>query len=492
MAKPMMIRSINRRGMWHDFNTTFLLFGGGLWWWLFWIHGVATANAANTIFVPNRTVQQRIDLLTKFMTIKPYWDFETEYGIGYPLTIKPSNEWGFKGCLINHNDTVEAFFDNSIFMYGPKLALGEVCRQDSKLVTWTASSGYVQAMNAGILNRFLYLASNTTCTPYRSASSATNVSVIKAYYQPLICAAGQDYTEARLCLDIDECQEQNECPVNSLCQNKDPGYECHCDSLKGYANQDTGLSLVPKVGGVCVMSLIRLLISNVQATRFDISMSGVTVTEAVLQLYLIDENGAPAIDQQCKFTLTFSSSTQVRNITFEGLNQGTRHKIMLKTSSNKTWSDFIITKCYSEIIGGDETGMPDSVGAVQEEGYIMFNFIDNSMCKDAYSFARGCLDGSANMLSKEVFTPDYYYFSGGKLREKYNPGRQAADNLRISRLQVGQQYAYEIRATSKQEWRISSWARVLHTVRWQASIDGHVTLKPAASHGRGHDGQLYT
>jgi len=80
------------------------------------------------------------------------------------------------------------------------------------------------------------------------------------------------------------------------------------------------------------------------------------------------------------------------------------------------------------------------------------------------------------MLLKEVFIPDYYYFLGEKLREKYNPGHQAANNLHILRLQVGQQYTYEIHATSKQEWR----ARVLHTVCWQASIDGHVTLKPVA------------
>jgi len=62
---------------------------------------------------------------------------------------------------------------------------------------------------------------------------------------------------------------------------------------------------------------------------------------------------------------------------------------MLKMPSNETWSDFIITKCYSEIIGGDEIGMLDSVGAIQEEGYIMFNFINNLMCKDVYSFSCG-------------------------------------------------------------------------------------------------------
>jgi len=111
--------------------------------------------------------------------------------------------------------------------------------------------------------------------------------------------------EAGLCLDIDECQEQNKCPVNSLCQNKDPDYECHCNSMKGYANRDTGLSLVPKVDGVCIMSAICLLVSNIKSTQFDVSVSSVTVTEATLQLYLTDENGAPVISQQCKFTRTF-------------------------------------------------------------------------------------------------------------------------------------------------------------------------------------------
>jgi len=87
-----------------------------------------------------------IDLCNKFTIIKFCWDFELDYGIGYPLTIKLSNKWSFKGCLIDCNYTTTMFNDNSIVVYGPKLALSEVCQQDSKLITWTAYSAYILAM----------------------------------------------------------------------------------------------------------------------------------------------------------------------------------------------------------------------------------------------------------------------------------------------------------------------------------------------------------
>jgi hypothetical protein len=47
-------------------------------------------------------------------------------------------------------------------------------------------------------------------------------------------------------------------------------------------------------------------------------------------------------------------------------------------------------------------------------------------------------------------------------------------------LQVGHDYFYHIRASARQPWRNSQPTTIRHTVQWQASIEGQVTLRPKA------------
>jgi hypothetical protein len=62
----------------------------------------------------------------------------------------------------------------------------------------------------------------------------------------------------------------------------------------------------------------------------------------------------------------------------------------------------------------------------------------------------------------------------------YSPGRQATDDLRISKLNVGQKYYYSIRASSRTSFRSSNPTIVEHKIMWQASIDGKVSLSEAS------------
>jgi hypothetical protein len=63
---------------------------------------------------------------------------------------------------------------------------------------------------------------------------------------------------------------------------------------------------------------------------------------------------------------------------------------------------------------------------------------------------------------------------------QFSPSLQAADDLRRSQLIVGQNYYYSIRASSRSNYRNSNPTIVEHKIKWQASIEGKVTLSDAS------------
>ena len=93
-------------------------------------------------------------------------------------------------------------------------------------------------------------------------------------------------------------------------------------------------------------------------------------------------------------------------------------------------------------------------------------------------------------IAKSVFTPNYNFYSRQACASNtVAPGRQAADNLRVSSLEVGKEYSYCVRATgrsymqnplgpSKGLLTSSNEACAMHRVRWEGSISGKVTLPP--------------
>ena len=191
----------------------------------------------------------------------------------------------------------------------------------------------------------------------------------------------------------------------------------------------------------------------------------------------------------------FTSLQQTRTFAFSDLQPGSRYVLHItyldisKDPNNprvgKThFGPIVTTKCFCNIVDGDESGKPDSALVLQKQGFVQFQWIDNSRCEDAYSFSRNHVSETTNGVvvgDQEVFTSDYYFFSQQQCaQDPYVPGRQVADDLRISNLIVGQDYQYHIRASSKYPWRNSNQTTMKHTVLWQASIDGQVTLEESA------------
>ena len=86
------------------------------------------------------------------------------------------------------------------------------------------------------------------------------------------------------------------------------------------------------------------------------------------------------------------------------------------------------------------TGTPRSFVVKQDEGYVTFDFVDDSRCEDAFAFSR---DGGS-------FVPDYRYLAAEECSDKViSPGVAAADDLRKSKLTVFKQYMYCVRAVGQ-------------------------------------------
>jgi len=145
----------------------------------------------------------------------------------------------------------------------------------------------------------------------------------------------------------------------------------------------------------------------------------------------------------------------------------------------------------------DLTGRPRNFKVLQQDGYVMFEFEDNSLCEEAFSFSRSNeVDEFLTDFSKgaESFTSDFFYSSSKPFGMPVKPERESSDDLRISQLEVGRKYAYCVRAVradhymdspfeAVDERRIltsSSSACAAHKIEWEASIDGLVTTEPNA------------
>jgi len=433
--------------------------------------GLASSQA---IVVPGRTDVQRQQLCDTYKTNTIAWN--KKQGGPFAIQKADSNTYTFlpkSGCIGISNP----------------LSVAVECSTAPKRWSWITVAGLrALATQVGNTNLCISPAFRFGVVPcnYLLYSASTDVTSI---VKPAHCPCGQDFipgTTQGACNDIDECQEDNGCPVNSFCTNVVGDYKCTCEA--GYLHPASGGAQVPKFG-TCEES-VSFQPHSIAPFSFmmDISRVG-TNKNVMLSLYQVAEGAADLlvpVQQHAKIDATFTSFSDLQTFTFDGLNPGSRYKLTLtyNDDSLEKTSDFVITKCFCSILDGDDqttddTGRPDNAIVRQQEGFVMFTFLDNSRCEDAYSFSR--VDPNASSFEPAVFTPDYYYFSAQECaREPYSPGFQAADDLRFSRLTVGKTYNYQIRASARQPWRSSSYTTVSHTVQWQASIDGQVTLKPEA------------
>ena len=87
------------------------------------------------------------------------------------------------------------------------------------------------------------------------------------------------------------------------------------------------------------------------------------------------------------------------------------------------------------------TGTPRDFSVYQEQGYVLFEFVDDSRCEEAFAFTR----------DSDSFVPNYIYASVDPCsKATIKPGLAAADNLQKSRLQVFQNYTYCVSAVGRE------------------------------------------
>lgn len=181
-------------------------------------------------------------------------------------------------------------------------------------------------------------------------------------------------------------------------------------------------------------------------------------------------------------------------VTLDQLESGSRYSILLQpiipqgvTLTILDTAEFfgcMIVKCTcdgSNVI--DQTGMPITVSAVQSNGFVTLAFTDNSVCEEAYAFTR---QQGQNALS--IFAPNYYFYSTNERGNYLKPGPSFADDLSLSRLDIGVSFNYRAEAIALNYMasnvsiftpnRVSSDSACKQvTIAWEASIKGMVTSK---------------
>lgn len=86
------------------------------------------------------------------------------------------------------------------------------------------------------------------------------------------------------------------------------------------------------------------------------------------------------------------------------------------------------------------TGTPKTLTVQQENGFVSFSFVADSRCEESYAFSR----------DNEAFTSNFAYLPAKRCNgDKVVKGRQAADDLSLSKLVVGQTYRYCTRAVAR-------------------------------------------
>ena len=198
--------------------------------------------------------------------------------------------------------------------------------------------------------------------------------------------------------------------------------------------------------------------------------------------------------------LLFKSEKVSRNILAYGggyniplLESGVRYSIELKPADDNgiiipgqesnSFFGYGIVKCTcTDYDTRDQTGMPYQLIVSQQNGFVTMSFIDNSVCEEAYAMTRRFEN------SRTIFAPNYYFYSTDKCKNNLNPGTSYADDLSLSRLDVGVTYAYCAEAIAINYMaspvnvftpnRVSSDPACQDvTIAWEASIRGLVTSK---------------
>jgi hypothetical protein len=245
---------------------------------------------------------------------------------------------------------------------------------------------------------------------------------------------------------------------------------------------------------------------DVTSTMFTISLrSSTAVVTTLATLTRLEKDTEEDVPLDGKISVTFNEADPTEQyITVSQLLPGRRYTFRITTtddlievgSKQATLSIPVVTTCSGDK-SDDLTGRPRNIKVLQQNGYVMFEFEDNSLCEEAFSFSRtNEVDEFLTDFSKdaESFTSDFFYSSNQPFGMPVKPELESSDDLRISQLEVGRKYAYCVRAVradhymdspfeAVEERRIlttSASACAAHEIEWEASIDGLVTTEPNA------------
>ena len=279
------------------------------------------------------------------------------------------------------------------------------------------------------------------------------------------------------------------------------------------SNGRSGLTQLLRNGenDVCVPAINS---GNVIVTSTTITMifsSRTVVHTSDIYLTRHDLDGNVDIDIEDKVSrvdentsLQLSDATRKQYVMINDLRPGYRYTITAKFrpfggSYNESVEAPTVLSCSGISDTADLTGRPRNFQVHQMNGHVMFQFVDNSLCEEAFSFSRSSevdeflTDFSAGAVS---FTSDYYFTASTPYESLIMPELEASDDLRLTELDVGKRYAYCVRAIKQDHYMDSPYEGVnerrlltsseaacaAHTIAWEASIDGIVTtVKTAVS-----------
>mmetsp|Transcript_21609 Transcript_21609/g.27877 ORF Transcript_21609/g.27877 Transcript_21609/m.27877 type:complete len:1916 (+) Transcript_21609:457-6204(+) len=201
-------------------------------------------------------------------------------------------------------------------------------------------------------------------------------------------------------------------------------------------------------------------------------------------------------DKFTKTSMTNENGKIEYSYKFSGLDPGHRYNIefsYIDTSGEEKDTKLpAVTSCSACSNSADKTGPPNDFNITQDGGHVMFSFKDCSVCEEAYSFTRTSYEEGNNVAVS--FTRDYFFIPKLPSGDKIDPFIEASDNLARSKLIVGKDYNYCVRAVHPvlymdHPYDYEDVGRTLlsssdtckdHRIRWEASVQGKVTTEPNA------------
>ena len=84
----------------------------------------------------------------------------------------------------------------------------------------------------------------------------------------------------------------------------------------------------------------------------------------------------------------------------------------------------------------EHTGKPGDLEIDQKDGFVWFSFSDQSLCEEGFVLYR------KNKQTKTVLAPSYHYNANNECGDVIKPGKEFADDLLRSNLDVGASYEY--------------------------------------------------